>query len=152
MTLGLPLTQFCVGESPEWHIARATSKNTDPCLAWRAHPNRAVIIAVGIWLVAEPSQFGVGAAIFADRLWRELDGAADAHESKELWKSKISPNHGRASTTDLRQAGKEMKFVITFGALSVITMAIWLFVSALEQSDSISLPTTLSAVKDLVDH
>jgi hypothetical protein len=45
-----------------------------------------------------------------------------------------------------------MKFVITFGALSVIAMAIWLFVSALEQSDSISLPATLGAVKDFVDH
>jgi len=43
-----------------------------------------------------------------------------------------------------------MKSIITFGALGVITMAIWLFV--LEQGDSISLPTTLSAVKDLVDH
>jgi hypothetical protein len=45
-----------------------------------------------------------------------------------------------------------MKFVITFGAFSVIAVAVLLFVSALEQSGSISLPTTLSAVKDLVDH
>jgi hypothetical protein len=45
-----------------------------------------------------------------------------------------------------------MKFMITFGALSVITLAIWFSVDALEQSRSISLPTTLTAVKDLVDH
>lgn len=45
-----------------------------------------------------------------------------------------------------------MKFIITFGMLSIITVVIVLFVSALERSDSISLPTTLSAVKDLVDH
>jgi hypothetical protein len=43
-----------------------------------------MIVAVGVRLVAEPRQLGIGAAIFADRLWRELDGAADAHESKEM--------------------------------------------------------------------
>jgi len=45
-----------------------------------------------------------------------------------------------------------MKFMIIFGALSVITLAIWFSVDALEQSRDISLPTTLTAVKDLVDH
>ncbi len=89
MKLGLPLSQFCVGESPERNVARAARKNADPCLAWRANPNRAVIVAVRVRLVAEPRQFGVGAAIFADRLWRELGGAADAHELKEVWKMEI---------------------------------------------------------------
>ena len=45
-----------------------------------------------------------------------------------------------------------MKFLTTAGTFSVIAVAIWLLVGTLEQSDSISLPTTLNAVKDLVDH
>jgi hypothetical protein len=45
-----------------------------------------------------------------------------------------------------------MKFMITFGMLSVITLAIWFSVDALEQSRNISLPATLITVKDLVDH
>jgi hypothetical protein len=45
-----------------------------------------------------------------------------------------------------------MKFMIIVGALSVITLAIWFSVDAPEQSRNISIPTTLIAVKDLVDH
>jgi hypothetical protein len=63
-----------------------------------------------------------------------------------------SANPGWASTTDSRQAGKEMKAVITFSAFSVIAMSIWLLADALGQSDKISLPTTLSAVRDFVQH
>jgi hypothetical protein len=45
-----------------------------------------------------------------------------------------------------------MKAVITFSAFSVIAMSIWLLADALGQSDKISLPTTLSAVRDFVQH
>ncbi len=44
-----------------------------------------------------------------------------------------------------------MKSIVTLGALSVITVTIWLFANALEQSGSLSLFTTLSAVKNLVE-
>jgi hypothetical protein len=44
-----------------------------------------------------------------------------------------------------------MKFVTTFGALGIMALAVWLFVQALEQSSAVSLPLTLTAVKDLVD-
>ncbi len=89
MKLALPLAQFCVGESSERNVAGATRKNANPCLARRAHPKRAVIIAVRVRLIAEPRQFGVGTAVFADRLRRKWDGAADAHKSKEVWKTEI---------------------------------------------------------------
>jgi hypothetical protein len=45
-----------------------------------------------------------------------------------------------------------MKSIITFGALSVIAATICLFANALEQSGNLSLFTTLSAVRDLVEH
>jgi len=44
-----------------------------------------------------------------------------------------------------------MKIAIIFGALGVFAITIWLSVDALEQSSNISFPTTLTAVKDLVD-
>jgi hypothetical protein len=89
MKLALPLAQFCIGQSSERNVARATRENANPCLARRAHPKRAVIIAVRVRIVAEPRQFGVSAAIFADGLRREWDGAADAHKSKEVRKTEI---------------------------------------------------------------
>jgi hypothetical protein len=45
-----------------------------------------------------------------------------------------------------------MKFAITLGAFSVVALAIWLCIAAIEQSRDISLPATLTAVKDLADH
>src|SRR5260370_34874337 len=68
MKLGLPLSQFCVGESPERNVARAARKNADPCLAWRANPNRAVIVAVRVRLVPPPRPFGAGAPKFPRRV------------------------------------------------------------------------------------
>jgi hypothetical protein len=44
-----------------------------------------------------------------------------------------------------------MKFVTTFGTLGVAALAIWLFLQAIEFSREVSLPVTLTAVKDLVD-
>src|SRR5260370_24502025 len=60
---------------PSGTLRALRAKNADLWLAWRTHANRAVIVAVGVRLVAEPRQFRVGATIFANRLWRELDGA-----------------------------------------------------------------------------
>jgi hypothetical protein len=63
----------------------------------------------------------------------------------------VSPERGPAIANESIQSGNEMKIAIIFGALGVIAMTIWLSVDALEQSGNISLPTTLTAVKDLVD-
>jgi hypothetical protein len=44
-----------------------------------------------------------------------------------------------------------MKFLTTFGAIGVIALATWLFVQTVERSHEVSLPVTLTAVKDLVE-
>jgi hypothetical protein len=44
-----------------------------------------------------------------------------------------------------------MKSLTTFGAIGVIALATWLFIQAAEHSHEVSLPVTLSAVKDLVE-
>ena len=44
-----------------------------------------------------------------------------------------------------------MKFLTTFCAIGVMALAGWLFVQAIEHSHEVSLPITLTAVKDLVD-
>jgi hypothetical protein len=71
-----------------WRVARAERcARYVPGMA--CAPNRSVVVAIGVRLVVEPRQFCVGAAIRADRLGPELDGAADAHESKEVGKVQI---------------------------------------------------------------
>jgi hypothetical protein len=45
-----------------------------------------------------------------------------------------------------------MKIIFTLSTCSVIALAIWLCVDAIEQSRDISFPATLTSVKDLADH
>jgi hypothetical protein len=44
-----------------------------------------------------------------------------------------------------------MKLLTTLGAIGVIALATWLFVQAIEHTHEVSLPGTLTAVKDLVE-
>ncbi|TDN58015.1 hypothetical protein B0G77_8876 [Paraburkholderia sp. BL10I2N1] len=44
-----------------------------------------------------------------------------------------------------------MKSIITLGALGVITAVLWLSIDTFERSSNISLPTTFTTVRDLVE-
>ncbi|RKE39430.1 hypothetical protein B0G76_5867 [Paraburkholderia sp. BL23I1N1] len=44
-----------------------------------------------------------------------------------------------------------MKVIVAFGAIGVIALAVWLPAEALDQSNNITVPATLTAVRDLVE-
>src|SRR5262245_2702101 len=67
------IAQLRIREPSQWNMARAARENSDPGLARHADPERTVIVAIGIRLVAHTSERRGRAAIVAVRVRKRFD-------------------------------------------------------------------------------